>query len=102
MLDLARVPDDFIEPATVSSWARPTSSCDGAEAWRRRFSGSHGNGRCVRLSPVPGPSELVGGVDRPQQPEGAEGSNLLHVVGQQRPRPTNAGMALLELHRGLP
>ena len=94
----------------VAAAASPSATDDtnaairtpGAEAWRRRFSSSHRNGRCVRLSPAPDLSELVGGVDRPQQPEGAEGSNFLHVVGQQRPRPTNAGAALLELHRRLP
>ena len=71
-------------------------------ACRRRFSGVIDNDRCVPRSPAPGPSELVERVDRPQMPEGAQGINLLHVVGQERPRPKEARVALVGLHRGLP
>ncbi len=68
-------------PATDDTKAaiRPPSE----EAWRRRVTGFIGNGRCVRLSPGLAQSELVASVDRPQQPEGAPGTNLLHMVGQK-------------------
>lgn len=67
----------------------------------RRFSGFIGNGRCVRLALALGQSDLVGGVNRPQQFDGAKGTGLLHMVGQERHRPPNAAVAFLALHRGL-